>query len=87
MHKTEINDLLLRHGEIDLTDIIKSVSRKSLDKLARILNSIGAFQSLIVQIKLIGLTQLRFIILMWMQLIILWLWQILRLKWCVARSS
>lgn len=38
MHETEINDLLLKHDETDLADIIKSVSRKSLDKLARFLN-------------------------------------------------
>lgn len=38
MHETEINDLLLRQDETDLSNIIKSTSRKSLNKLARILN-------------------------------------------------
>ena len=38
MHETEIDDLLLRHDDTDLSNTIKSTSRKSLDKLTRILN-------------------------------------------------
>lgn len=38
MHETEIDDLLLRQDETDLFNTIKSTSRKSLDKLTRILN-------------------------------------------------
>ena len=39
MHKVEIDDLLLRNDDEDLTRIIKSTSRKSLDKLSQILDN------------------------------------------------
>ena len=38
MHETEIDDLLLRHDDQDLITIINSTSRKSLDKLSRIID-------------------------------------------------
>lgn len=39
MHETEIDDLLLRHDDKDLSKTIKSTSRKSLEKLTIILNN------------------------------------------------
>ena len=39
MHETEIDDLLLRHDDTDLSKTIKSTSRKSLEKLTIILNN------------------------------------------------
>ena len=39
MHEREIDDLLLRHDEADLSNTIRSTSRKNLEKLTIILNN------------------------------------------------